>query len=154
MSKFDPSQLPDLNGRVAIVTGGHSGLFVPLLIPVNTLTLPSGLGTTAELLRHGATAYTASRSREKVEAAMILLKEKHPTADVHFLACDLADLESVKAAAGEFIQSVPSPHVLSLLTSRLEKNPSSTSWSITLVYVRPFLSLQLLASDADYVHPI
>lgn len=127
MSKFDPSQLPNLRGLVAIVTGGHSGLFVAPIILVNTLTFVRGLGTTAELLRHGATVYIASRSRNKVEDSILLLKRKLVTVDVHFLACDLGDLESVKAAASEFIQSVPRVLVLGLLTSILEKNLSSTS---------------------------
>lgn len=106
MSKFEPSQLPNLAGQVAIVTGGHSGLFVLLPILQNMLTKSSGLGTTTELLRHGATVYIASRSRDKGEAAIKLLKLEQPTADVHLLTCDLGDLESVKTAAAEFIQYV------------------------------------------------
>jgi len=51
MSKFEPSQLPNLAGQVAIVTGGHSGLFVSLPILQNMLIKSSGLGTTTELLR-------------------------------------------------------------------------------------------------------
>lgn len=39
MSKFDPSQLPDLTGKVVIVTGGHSGLLVSLFFVLDMLTL-------------------------------------------------------------------------------------------------------------------
>jgi NAD(P)-dependent dehydrogenase (short-subunit alcohol dehydrogenase family) len=106
MSKFEPSNLPNLSGQVAIVTGGHSGLLVVVPILRNMLTKFSGLGTTVELLRHGATVYIASRSRDKGEAAIKLLRLRQPTADVHFLACDLGDLEIVKTAADEFIQYV------------------------------------------------
>ncbi|KIN00141.1 hypothetical protein OIDMADRAFT_29274 [Oidiodendron maius Zn] len=112
MSKFEPSQLPNLAGQVAIVTGGHSGLFVLLPILQNMLTKSSGPGTTTELLRHGATVYIASRSRDKGEAAIKLLKLEQPTADVHLLICDLGDLESVKSAAAEFIQQEHRLHIL------------------------------------------
>jgi NAD(P)-dependent dehydrogenase (short-subunit alcohol dehydrogenase family) len=50
--------------------------------------------------------YIASRSKDKVEEAINLLRLKQPTVDVHFLACDLQDLESVKAAANEFIRYI------------------------------------------------
>lgn len=111
MSKFEPSQLPDLTGMVAIVTGGHSGLLViiPRLLISKILTLFRGLGTTTELLRHGTAVYIASRSRDKVEAAIKVLKQNKPTAVVHCLACDLGDLDSVKTAAAEFLQSVTPP---------------------------------------------
>jgi NAD(P)-dependent dehydrogenase (short-subunit alcohol dehydrogenase family) len=112
MSKFDPSQLPRLTGHIAIVTGGHSGLCDPTLdILPNMLTLFSGLGTTTELLRHGAKVYIASRSRDKGKAAIALLKQEQATADVHILLCDLSDLGSVKTAASEFLLSATrSPH--------------------------------------------
>jgi NAD(P)-dependent dehydrogenase (short-subunit alcohol dehydrogenase family) len=50
--------------------------------------------------------YIASRSREKAELAFGDLKRDQADADVRFLACDLGDLESVKAAAAEFLQFV------------------------------------------------
>ena len=137
MSEFDPSQLPSLTGRVAIATGGHSGLCDSTLnILPNILTLSSGLGTTTELLRHGAKVYIASRSRDKGRAAIALLKQEQATADVHFLPCDLSDLASVKTAASEFLLSATrSSHAETGSPSPPEKNPSSTSWSTTPVYV-------------------
>lgn len=66
------------------------------------------MGTTTELLRHGAKVYVASRSKYKVEGAIKVIKQEkdQSAADVHFLPCDLGDLESVKQAAAEFLQFV------------------------------------------------
>lgn len=56
--------------------------------------------------------YIASRSREKADLAIGGLKRDQADADVRFLACDLGDLESVKAAAAEFLQCVTRVHHL------------------------------------------
>jgi len=104
ISKFDPSQLPDLTGIVVIVTGGYSGLSDLFLLYIrNWLIFRRGLATTPELTRHGAKVYIASRSRTKVGAAIQSLKEKQPRADLYFLCVDLSDLESVKKGVEEFL---------------------------------------------------
>ncbi|EED20092.1 short-chain dehydrogenase, putative [Talaromyces stipitatus ATCC 10500] len=81
------SFVPNLSGRVAIVTGGHAGL---------------GFGTSIELAKNGARVYIASRSAPKVEAVIQAIVAECPNADVHFLRLDLADLTSVVEAAQEF----------------------------------------------------
>jgi NAD(P)-dependent dehydrogenase (short-subunit alcohol dehydrogenase family) len=70
-------------------------------------TLPgnSGIGlvTTKILAENGAKVYIASRSTERVHAAMDeLAKASSKPLDLHFLQLDLLDLRSVKAAAAQF----------------------------------------------------
>jgi len=79
--------MPDLTGKVAIVTGGNTGI---------------GKVTCKHLLLHNARVYMASRSSQKAEAAIAELKATTGKEDVHFLQLDLADLEAVKQSAAEF----------------------------------------------------
>jgi NAD(P)-dependent dehydrogenase (short-subunit alcohol dehydrogenase family) len=91
MSKWTPADLPDMTGKIAIITGGHSGL---------------GLATSTALAAQGCKIYIASRSQEKVDAAIRGLKEKVKDADIEFLECDLGDLSSVQRAAQIFLEYV------------------------------------------------
>ncbi|KAJ7261264.1 hypothetical protein B0H12DRAFT_1201525 [Mycena haematopus] len=81
--------IPDLKGRVAIVTGGNAGL---------------GYTTVLELARHGAKVYVASRTPSTADAAITSIKTDVPTAQVEFLAFDLTSLSAAKAAAKEFME--------------------------------------------------
>jgi NAD(P)-dependent dehydrogenase (short-subunit alcohol dehydrogenase family) len=78
-SKWTASDLPDLDGRTAIVTGANSGI---------------GLVAARELARAGARVVLAVRSTEKGRAAAASIQG---TVDVR--ALDLADLASVRAFA-------------------------------------------------------
>ena len=86
MSRWTASDIPDLTGRVAVVTGANSGL---------------GWQTALELARHGATVIMACRDGHKGAAALGRLRAEAPgaAADVHHL--DLADLASVRTFAEE-----------------------------------------------------
>ncbi|KAG5652887.1 hypothetical protein H0H81_003250 [Sphagnurus paluster] len=87
-SKFSVNDIPDLTGRVIIVTGGNTGI---------------GKETAKALLAHNANVYIAGRSQEKVEEAIRDLKEQTGN-EANFLKVDLADLHSVKAGAEEFLK--------------------------------------------------
>ncbi|KAL4959539.1 NAD(P)-binding protein [Aspergillus stella-maris] len=82
-------------GRVFIVTGGNAGI---------------GLELCKILYTAGATVYIASRSKDKVEAAIKAItagaKSQDPTTSgqLKFLHLDLNDLHIVKAAAESFAQ--------------------------------------------------
>lgn len=84
------ASIPDLSGRLALVTGANSGL---------------GLETCRALAAHGATVVMACRSLERAEAARRQLLR--PTGDsqapggggLDLLELDLADLASVRRAA-------------------------------------------------------
>ncbi|KAJ7043675.1 hypothetical protein C8F04DRAFT_1072931 [Mycena alexandri] len=95
--KFDTAEdIPDLGGRVFIVTGGNSGV---------------GKETIRVLLNHNAKVYMASRSQLKAEEAIRELKDQTGK-DTLFLQLDLGDLKSVKDSAAEFMRKEPELHVL------------------------------------------
>ncbi|KAK6530358.1 hypothetical protein TWF694_003714 [Orbilia ellipsospora] len=87
---FNPDKdIPDLAGRVIIVTGGNIGL---------------GLETVRQLARHNpARIYLAARSQEKGEEAIKKLQTANPkAAPISFLSLDLTSFESIKAAVQTF----------------------------------------------------
>jgi len=84
MPKWTDSDIPDLSGKKAIVTGANSGL---------------GLRTALELTRHGAGVVLACRSAERGEEALGTIRAEVPDGDVTLASLDLADLTSVRAFA-------------------------------------------------------
>lgn len=112
---WDPAQLPDLTGFIAIVTGGNTGLYVHYPSPLPAFLHPapqtdnkpqSGLATATELALRHATVYIASRSAQKSEEAIAVLRERQPATagKVHFLEMDLMDLESVRRGVERFLE--------------------------------------------------
>ncbi|KAI0662127.1 NAD(P)-binding protein [Cubamyces menziesii] len=95
-SKFSVDQIPDLTGRVVIVTGGNVGI---------------GYETIKALLPRNAKVYMASRNKEKAEAAIASLKEATGKEAI-FLELDLSSLASVKKAAQEFLSKEHELHIL------------------------------------------
>ncbi|KAJ6095935.1 hypothetical protein N7486_006681 [Penicillium sp. IBT 16267x] len=85
---FHHDTLPNLNGKVFIVTGGNSGICYY---------------TVAHLAEHGAHVYICARSLEKGTAAIAKIKTMHPSAYIDLLQMDLMDLTSVVAAAKHFL---------------------------------------------------
>ncbi|EIN08964.1 NAD(P)-binding protein [Punctularia strigosozonata HHB-11173 SS5] len=94
--KWDVDQIPDLSGKVVIVTGGNTGI---------------GKETCRELLKKNAKVYLAARSKSKAEEAINDL-EKDTGKRAIFLELDLANLASVKAAAEQYKSSETQLHVL------------------------------------------
>ncbi|KAF7375389.1 NAD(P)-binding protein [Mycena sanguinolenta] len=94
--KFSVDDIPDLSGKVIIVTGANMGI---------------GKETVKALLQHNAKVYLAARSQEKAKEAIADLKSQTGEEAV-FLQLDLADLHSVKRAAEEFTQKETQLHVL------------------------------------------
>ncbi|KAL9948028.1 hypothetical protein D7B24_009540 [Verticillium nonalfalfae] len=84
--------IPNLDGRIILVTGGSSGL---------------GLETVRQLARHHPTRiYVAGRSQERGETAIRMVKDTvTTTTDLRFLPMDLASFQSVKSAVASFLQS-------------------------------------------------
>jgi retinol dehydrogenase 12 len=89
--------LPVSAGRTFLVTGANTGI---------------GRATAEALARQGASVYVASRSVEKGSAAVAAIKAGTGSEAVFFLALDLADLESVRACASEFLALGEPLHVL------------------------------------------
>lgn len=76
--------VPDLTGRLAVVTGANSGL---------------GFGLTGRLAAAGAEVVMAVRNREKGQRALDELVGQNPDARLRLLDLDLASLASVRSAA-------------------------------------------------------
>lgn len=126
--------IPELTGKVVIVTGGHTGLYVDslgsnnnylllfdfflvlviqrigssFLVSLLTLSSTSGFGTSIELSRHGARVYIASRSQSRFEHARrdIIAECSKREVDVRFLNLDLFSMSSVRQAAEQFVRCV------------------------------------------------
>lgn len=94
---WNTSNIPDLRGKVAIVTGGNIGL---------------GYRTSLELARKNAKVYIACRSPEKGLAAMSRIQSEAPQAKVDMLELDLTELDSVQRCADSFIEQERSLHIL------------------------------------------
>jgi NAD(P)-dependent dehydrogenase (short-subunit alcohol dehydrogenase family) len=92
------NDMPDLSGRVAIVTGANSGL---------------GFHTARELAAHGAGVTLAVRDAAKGESAAARIREASPSASVTVSRLDLADLSSVREFAAAW--STEHPEGLDLL---------------------------------------
>ena len=86
---WSTADIPDLTGRLALVTGATSGL---------------GYETALELLRHGADVLVAARNPDKAAQAAETLTQKAGRAPT-VLELDLADLASVQRAAEEVVKS-------------------------------------------------
>jgi NAD(P)-dependent dehydrogenase (short-subunit alcohol dehydrogenase family) len=90
MSKWTPKQMPPQQGRLAIVTGANCGI---------------GYQAARYLSRVGATVILACRNREKGEAARAKIVLDNPTANVELRVLDVADLDSVRRFATEFLSA-------------------------------------------------
>lgn len=91
---FDPqTSIPDLSGKVVLVTGANTGL---------------GYQTVLQIAQHNPSRiYLTARSKSKFDTAMAELQKVVPSAIdmIHFVQLDLASLASVKRAASEVLSS-------------------------------------------------
>ncbi|VDB92602.1 unnamed protein product [Peniophora sp. CBMAI 1063] len=94
--KWGVEDIPDLSGKVMIVTGGNAGV---------------GKETVKALLLHNAKVYMASRNSEKARAAIDELRQETGKEAI-FMQLDLSDLESIKQAAAVFLSQETVLHVL------------------------------------------
>jgi NAD(P)-dependent dehydrogenase (short-subunit alcohol dehydrogenase family) len=78
------SDIPDLSGRTAVVTGANGGL---------------GLQTSLALAGAGAHVVLAARDPAKTTAADARIRERYPSASLEVVPLDLGDLAVVSAAA-------------------------------------------------------
>ncbi|KAG2034783.1 hypothetical protein BDR03DRAFT_964012 [Suillus americanus] len=90
---FDPAtDLPDLSGKVILITGGNAGI---------------GYSTVKHLARRGAKVYMAARNQIKAEEAIAQLKADGlgpGNGDVIWLELDLKDPRNAKKAAERFMK--------------------------------------------------
>ncbi|KAK6347623.1 hypothetical protein TWF718_005462 [Orbilia javanica] len=89
---FDEKEIPDLTGKVALVTGANVGI---------------GLETVYFLASHNATVYLACRSEPRALAAIDTLKTRLKAAKVdaqlYYHNLDLGSIKTAKSSAEEFL---------------------------------------------------
>ncbi|KAK4222761.1 short-chain dehydrogenase TIC 32, chloroplastic [Podospora fimiseda] len=93
MSKFDPKKdIPDLGGKVILITGGTAGV---------------GAGTLIELAHHNPSHLLfTGRNQNSAEAIIAKLQAISSSVKVSFIQCDLSDLTSVKSAANKILSEL------------------------------------------------
>ena len=96
-ARWTPSELPDLSGRTAVVTGANSGV---------------GLATSVELARHGAHVVLACRDPHRGDEALGQVRVEVPGASVELRRLDLADLSSVRDFSDRVLAEVERIDVL------------------------------------------
>ncbi|KAF9086189.1 hypothetical protein BGX29_001535, partial [Mortierella sp. GBA35] len=103
-NRYSHDQIPDLTGKVAIVTGANRGL---------------GYATTVALAAHGAHVFLACRNPERaadaIARAKAEIKETYPQArepQLEFLELDLNDMNKCRQAGQEFLKKGLPLHIL------------------------------------------
>jgi NAD(P)-dependent dehydrogenase (short-subunit alcohol dehydrogenase family) len=91
------SQLPDLSGKVVVVTGGNGGL---------------GFETVKALSGKGAHVVLASRKIDRAQEAADSIRTVHPDASLEVAVLDLSSQESVRSFASEILDRHPSIDVV------------------------------------------
>jgi NAD(P)-dependent dehydrogenase (short-subunit alcohol dehydrogenase family) len=85
---FTHASIPDLTGKVAVVTGANGGL---------------GLETARALSGRGAHVVMAARNHAKATTARDNIQTEHPAASTEIVQLDLASLESVRDASTQIL---------------------------------------------------
>jgi NAD(P)-dependent dehydrogenase (short-subunit alcohol dehydrogenase family) len=86
------SDIPDLSGKTAVVTGGNGGL---------------GLAASLQLAAHGARVVIGARNLDKADTARRKIQSAVPGASVEVVPLDLASLASVAAFAATVTATHP-----------------------------------------------
>ena len=87
-SNWSAENVPDLTGKIAIVTGANSGI---------------GYEMARALAHKKAMVILACRNMDKGEAAVRQIAQEYPEAKAEHLRLDLSDLASVRRFADQFI---------------------------------------------------
>ncbi|MBX2999563.1 MAG: SDR family oxidoreductase [Caldilineaceae bacterium] len=85
--KWTQKEMPNLSGRVVVITGANSGL---------------GFECAKTLAAKGATVVMTARNLQKGEAARQGILQEQPSAALDLMALDVGDLSSIRAFAAAF----------------------------------------------------
>ncbi|KAF5318873.1 hypothetical protein D9619_010947 [Psilocybe cf. subviscida] len=131
--EFDPStDVLDLQGKVAIVTGGNTGI---------------GLATVRHLARAGATVYLAARNEARASAAIAQLAGEGLT-EITWLKLDLDDPRDAQKAAQEFLRREKRLDILinnaGMISAPYKIGPDGVSVMAMVNYLSPFVFTRAL----------
>ncbi|HET9094044.1 MAG TPA: SDR family NAD(P)-dependent oxidoreductase [Solirubrobacteraceae bacterium] len=130
---WSSADLPRLDGRTVVITGGNAGI---------------GLAAAEGIARLGATVWIAARDPDRGERARAAVAERSGNPDVRLGICDLSRLESVRRFAAELAAATPRVDVLvhnaGVLPSRRETTPDGIELALATNVVGPFLLTGLL----------
>ncbi|KAK1848357.1 short chain dehydrogenase [Colletotrichum chrysophilum] len=129
---WNPSiDMPDLQGKVVVVTGANSGI---------------GLSSVKYLALHGARVYFTARTEDKAEQARQAIRISNPELDqdqVIWLPFDLSNLKSVRAAAEELKQKEKKVDILinnaGVCTASTETAGAGWEWHMAVCHVGHFV---------------
>ncbi|MDJ0499026.1 MAG: oxidoreductase [Acidimicrobiia bacterium] len=94
---WSTADIPNLNGKVAVVTGANGGL---------------GLESTKALAAAGAHVVMAARNQEKAGKARDEILAAHPDASLEIIELDLGSFENTKTAAAKIAANHPRIDIL------------------------------------------
>jgi NAD(P)-dependent dehydrogenase (short-subunit alcohol dehydrogenase family) len=125
----------DLSGRIALVTGGTSGI---------------GEATCADLLAAGATVHLLARDEKRIAGAVSRVESRLPDPPSRLVPelCDISDPVQVRRFAEAFQERVQALDVLvnnaGVLTRRRERTDSGLELTFATNVLGPFLLTELL----------
>jgi NAD(P)-dependent dehydrogenase (short-subunit alcohol dehydrogenase family) len=96
-TKWTEKNLPDLTGKVIIITGANSG---------------TGFAAAKFMSAKGATVVMACRNPDKANKALQSIKNDNAESKLDFIQLDLGSLASIKRFSEEFKQKYPSLDIL------------------------------------------
>jgi len=133
---FTEKDIPQLRGKVYIVTGSNSGI---------------GKLVAQTLYSKHAKVYIAARSKERALEAIDEIKRANPESagDLAYLRLDLADLSTIKASAEEFLSKESKLHVLwnnagIMLPPAGSKSPQGYELQLAVNNIGTFMFTKLL----------
>ncbi|CAG8800519.1 10787_t:CDS:2, partial [Racocetra persica] len=94
---FTFDDIPDLTGKVTVVTGGNAGI---------------GYITCRELAKKNAHVFVLSRNIERGQTAVEKIKSETGNRNIEFLQLDLKSLKSIKECADKFLARNLPLHIL------------------------------------------
>ncbi|KAJ3138142.1 hypothetical protein HK100_000133 [Physocladia obscura] len=127
--KFDPRGTIDLSGKVVLITGGSAGI---------------GKVNVRQFAELGAKVYVIARNRDKTERVIEEIKARTGNKNIFFINGDLDKLETISAAAKEFLAKESKLHILVCNAGSGGRNKNWTSNGFEVLFGQNYLAHFLL----------